>query len=173
MKCKLPSSNKTATSGLWVRRKFVPIQLTIHRENQFVNASAKLPFTTAKVIGVLPVVQVEQECSDTPVPPRLYYGLSDTLVDDDRFLQLSTGTEYTTTPPDATLSREIYSGLYWYYAHPATDTFPYLYEDDFMDRLTDPKIIEVLEEGQCSPVEYYLWSGPFIGYVLITHNEYT
>ncbi len=173
MKCIIDSGNKEDKKGVIVRRKFVPLKFTIHRENQFLNAAVKLPFTTAKVIGVLTTSNSQKPCSDTPILPRLYYGLSDTLVDDDRFLTITPGVEYAQSPPDARLSQDIYTGLYWYYAHPVTDDFPWLYQGELIDQLTDPQIISILPKGRCTPVEYYLWSDRFIGYLLITHQAYT
>ncbi len=174
MKCKIDSDNKKYANGLIVRRKFVPLKFTIHRENQFLNAEAKLPFTTNAVIGILTTSNSERKCSDDSRPSRLYYGVSTSRIENTSFLEINPGIVYLGVyPPDVKINQEVATDLWWYYAHPVTDSFPFLCADDFAERLRDPMIINVLQPGECSAEDYYLWSERFYGYVLITYNDYT
>ncbi|MBQ0733926.1 hypothetical protein [Aquimarina celericrescens] len=170
MKCKIHTHNKKEAKAVIVRRKFVPIRFKITRENQFVNAAAKLPFSSNAVIGMLTTNQVNY-CSDAPVPSRLYYGVSNAQITDTRFLNLNEGEVYTTKyPPDVRIRQTDNKNTWWYYAHPVTDQFPYLFEDDFVDQLKDPIKVNVQYPGQCDPVPYYLWSQRLIGFAWITYN---
>ncbi|GAA4273626.1 hypothetical protein U6A24_18350 [Aquimarina gracilis] len=174
MKCKIHMGNKRETKAVIVRRKFVPIQFKITRENQYVNAEAKLPFTSNAVIGMLTTNKVNA-CSDVPVPNRLYYGITDAQVTDTRFLKIKEGQEYTSVyPPDARIqSIGINTTWWWYYAHPVTDQFPYLFEADFVEQLNDPLKVDVQYPGQCDPIPYYLWSERLNGFAWITYTPET
>ncbi|WP_271785289.1 hypothetical protein [Aquimarina algiphila] len=169
MKCLIHLGNKQDANGLVIRRKFVPIKLTIHRENQFLNAEAKLPFATNAVIGILTTSNVQKKCSDVPGPSRLYYGVSPSKMEDTSFLELNPGTTYTTNyPRNVTIEEQ--AGGWWYYAHPVTDTFPFIVSGDIPATPRTPIIIDVLQSGQCTPEKYYLWSYPFYGYAFISFN---
>ncbi|GAA4277018.1 hypothetical protein [Aquimarina mytili] len=157
MKCRIQLGNKEDSKGVIVRRKFVPIQFKITRENQFVNASAKLPFTTNKVIGVLTTKQVNT-CNKAPFTSRYYTGITDNQIEDASFLESNPGEVYTGSyPPDITYG--IFSEFkWWYFAHPILDKRPTITLNGF-DLSIDPKIVSVSVEGHCDPQEYYLWSG--------------
>ena len=168
MKCLIKTDNNTSI----VRRKFVPIRFKIERENQFINASAKLPFSTAKVVGVLTTVNGKKPCSDDPLPPRYYFGFTDTEMTDDSFLQLQEGTLYDEDyPPDIFVEQQ--AGGWWYFAHPVLDRLPSYQDDQFLEPLRDAKELNILFPGQCEPEQYLLYSKPFTGSIWITFEEYT
>ncbi|WP_271785361.1 hypothetical protein [Aquimarina algiphila] len=170
MKCLIHSGNKEHTEGLIIRRKFVPLKFTIHRENQFLNAAAKLPFTTNAVIGILKTSNVQIKCSDVPGPSRLYYGVSPSKMEDTSFLELNPGTTYTTNyPRNVTIEEQ--TGGWWYYAHPVTDIFPFIASGDIPAEPRTPIVIDILQSGQCNSEKYYLWSYPFYGYAFISFNS--
>ncbi len=157
MKCKIETYNKQEDKGVIVHRKFVPIPLKITRENQFINASAKLPFTTAKVIGVLTTQKVDT-CDKTSFATRYFTGLTETQVQDASFLETNEGILYATPyPPEVAYG--IFSDFkWWYFAHPVLDKRPTILLNGF-DLSIEPKIISVKVEGYCDPQDYYLWSG--------------
>ncbi|MBL0685304.1 hypothetical protein [Aquimarina mytili] len=157
MKCKIETYNKEDGKSVIVRRKFVPIQFKITKENQFVNASAKLPFTTSKVIGVLTVKKVNT-CNKAPFAPRYYTGVTDNQIQDASFLETNPGEEYAQPyPPDLTF--DIFSDFkWWYFAHPILDRKPMITLNGFALGIA-PKTITINLEGYCDPQDYYLWSG--------------
>ncbi len=157
MKCKIQLSNKQGSKGVIVRRKFVPIQFKITRENQFVNAAAKLPFTTNKVIGLLTCSKAHA-CADQDVPSKYYAGISDSEITDTSFLGLNDGVFYAENfPPDVVLNPS--PNRWWYYVHPIVDRLPVIIENGFFIALEDPVTVAFKQEGQCNPGKYYLWSG--------------
>lgn len=173
MKCKIHTHNKKEAKAVIVHRKFVPIRFKITRENQFVNAAAKLPFTSNGVIGMLTTNKVNS-CSDAPVPSRVYYGVTNAQITDTRFLDLNQGEVYTSAyPPDVRIQQTNIEDIWWYYAHPVTDRFPYVFGDDYEDHLQNPTQLDVQYPGQCDPVPYYLWSDQIIGFTRITYNVET
>ncbi len=170
MKCNTDKYNKKDPQGVIVRRKFVPIKFSIHRENQFLNAGTKLPYTTAKVIGVLTTSTIHNKCNDLPLPPRYYYGISDSEMIDTRFLQTNRGSTFTSQyPPDGFFNGPT-GTHWWYYIHPILDRFPVLLDNGMYQSLTNPITLEIKQEGQCTPEHYYLWSGklPDTGFSLVT-----
>ncbi len=157
MKCKIDSDNKEHPEGLVVRRKFVPLKFTIQRENQFLNAEAKLPFTTNKIIGVLTCSKVNS-CTDEGIPTKYYTGITALEITDTRFLSLNDGVFYGENyPPDIVMNPS--GNRWWYYIHPILDRLPVLIENGFFTPLEDPVTVEFKQEGQCTPGKYYLWSG--------------
>ncbi|WP_378182028.1 hypothetical protein [Aquimarina sp. SS2-1] len=173
MKCIIKGKNNKSVNGtVIVRRKFVPIKLLIERENQFLNAGAKLPFTTSKVNALLVTSMVEKKCSDTPITPRYYFGITDSKMEDDRFLQLNNGIEYNSAyPPDIYEDQQITG--WWYFAHSATERLPFYQGDGFLEPLEDYKQLSLQFEGQCNPDLFFLWSGLYTGNAFITFEEYT
>ncbi|WP_103072269.1 hypothetical protein [Aquimarina sediminis] len=169
MKCQIDINNKKGDDTVIVRRKFVPIKFNIHRENQFLSAASKLPFTTSKVIGVLTTTNVKKQCSDTPFPTHRYYGVAASQMEDTSFLETNPGEVYTSMyPPDVIIEQQ--AGGWWYYAHPVTDIHPFIVSGDFPSEPRTPKLIDLKAEGQCNPEPYYLWSERFYGYAMITFN---
>ncbi|WP_299187639.1 hypothetical protein [uncultured Aquimarina sp.] len=173
MKCIIKrENNKKDNNGLIVRRKFVPIKFTIQRENQFLNAGAKLPFTAAKVNALLVTSKVEKKCSDSPITPRYYFGITDSKMEDERFLELNDGIEYNDSyPPDIYVEQQTEG--WWYFAHPATDKLPFYQGDGFLEPLEDYKELNLQFDGQCNPNLFFLWSGIHTGTTFITFEEYT
>lgn len=162
MKCILKENNKSGNDSVVIRRKFVPIQFNIERENQFVNASVKLPFSTAKVVGVLTTHKVTP-CKDTPFPNSYYFGVSSAEMRDTSFLENSTSNFYDTAyPPDTRIEGK--SGDWWYFVHPITDVSPYYLTASvgYIQLTDDPIIVEILHPGQCEPDLYQLWSKQLI-----------
>ncbi len=157
MKCKIDSDNKEHTEGLIVRRKFVPLKFTIHRENQFLNAEAKLPFTTNKIIGILTCSKVDS-CIEEPFTSRFYVGVTENQMEDTSFLETNKGKEFNGNyPPDVTF--DIFSDFkWWYFVHPIVDQLPTILLNGF-DLGIEPKTIAVKVDGYCDPQDYYLWSG--------------
>ncbi len=177
MKCKIQLNNKQGSNGVIVRRKFVPIQFKITRENQFVNATAKLPFTTNKVIGLLTTKRVNT-CTKEPFAPRFYVGVTNNRMEDSSFLETNPGIEFTENyPPDVVL--DIYSGFkWWYFVHPVLDRLPTILLNGF-DLGIDPKTIQIKVDGYCDPQDYYLWrgilplegTGVFISFTISSQNN--
>lgn len=171
MKCIVKEKNKGGNATI-VRRKFVPIKFTIQRENQFLNAGAKLPFATSKVQALLVTSKLENKCSDLPIIPRYYFGITDSKMEDNSFLQLSDGIEYNGIyPPDIFVEQQTEG--WWYFAHPATDRLPFYQGDGFLEPLEDYKELNLQFEGQCNPDLFFLWSGIHTGTTFITFEEYT
>lgn len=142
-----------------VKRRFVPITFTVNREDQFLNAAVKLPFTSNKVIGVLTCSKVNP-CKDTLQTPRYYFGITDEQMVDDRFLDDNNGIEYTTTyPPN--LNLDAVDDNYWYYAHPVEELFPLILYNGLFQDLGEPITIPIKKQGQCEAVPHYLWSSKF------------
>ena len=164
-------NNKSTKGTVIVRRKFVPIKFTIERGNQFLSAGAKLPFfTTSKVVGLLTSTEVDAKCNDQPLPPKYYYGITDTQMEDTSFLEDNAGIlleeDYA---PDIEMQGN--SSQWWYYVHPVRDRFPTMFASDFIALLDTPTRIDLLIPGQCNPEPYYLWSETFMGFAFITFNE--
>ncbi|KAA1244524.1 hypothetical protein [Aquimarina sp. RZ0] len=169
MKCIIHNENNKGGSATIVRRKFVPIKFTIERENQFLNAAAKLPFTTTKVNALLTTSEVQKPCNDTPLPTRYYYGSTPGKMEDTSFLETDTGTVYNTPYPPDGFSNGM-RGMWWYYVHPITDRFPVHLENGILETLAAPITVKIKQEGQCTADGYYLWSGilPVTGFSLVT-----
>lgn len=157
MKCVIHTGNKEQGGGVIVRRKFVPIQFKIERANQFINASAKLPFTSAKIVGVLTTSKVSS-CNKDPFPNMYYYGVTGTEMTNTRFLENTAGNTYDSDyPPDTFIEGN--PGDWWFFVHPVIDETPYyITESVGYQRLRDPILIEIKHQGQCTPDQYYLWS---------------
>lgn len=172
MKCKVDIENGVNDTGIIVKRRFIPIPMTIEREGQFMNASTKLPFTANKVIGILTTSKVDKPCIDTPPAKKLYYGVSDELITDASFVNLTPGVLYSQLyPPDVSIPHFLEG--YWYYAHPVSDGLPFVFGNDFEDYLYDPLTVPVLTEGHCNPEMYSLWSGSYMGGMDITYYPET
>ncbi len=159
MKCVIHSNNKNGSKELIVRRKFVPIKLIIKGENQFLNAGTKLPFSTAKVIGLLTTSKViGPPCIDEELPPKYYYGVSRFEITNTDFLNSNTGSFYEGQyPPDILIDTT--PNFWWYFIHRITDRFPVLIANGMFQELTAPALLEFKQEGQCTPNQYYLWKG--------------
>lgn len=174
MKCRIDQDNKERSQGLIVRRKFVPLKFSILRENQFLNAGTKLPFTSCKLIGMLIGAKVTDPCIDMPAPPRFYYGLSASKMTDTRFLDTHPGELFNDTyPPNIQIDQNTSGNEWWFYAAPETDIYPFLFTNEYEDSIGDPIRLEITEEGHCNPETYYLWSQPFYGYMSISFHEDT
>ncbi len=158
MKCFSRLYNKEGSNPVIVRRKFVPIRFQITRENQYVNATAKLPFTFNTLIGLLTTSKAEP-CNETSYPPTYYFGISDTEMVDDQFLNTDSGNTYDSPyPPDIRI--ESTEGKWWYFVHPLLDRNPYQLGPQGFRPLENPKQLEIHHQGQCLPEYYALWSRP-------------
>ncbi|OED38574.1 hypothetical protein AB832_04490 [Flavobacteriaceae bacterium (ex Bugula neritina AB1)] len=159
MKCVLHTNNKNNPKELIVRRKFVPIKLISIGENQFLNAGTKLPYTTAKVIGLLTTSKViGPPCIDEGLPPKYYYGVSRFEITTTDFLDSNIGNFYDGQyPPDILI--DTVPNFWWYFVHPITDRFPVLIANGMLQELTEPTTLEFKQEGQCTPDQYFLWQG--------------
>jgi len=158
MYCKVDHKEKEG-KHLIVKRRFIPLTFTVDSEKQFLNASAKLPFTANKVIGVLTCSNTSP-CNDTSQTPRYYFGITDEQMLDNRFLNDTNGIEYTTIyPPD--LSLDAVENKYWYYAHPVTDLSPSIIYNGAFNDIGVPIPITIKRQGQCEAEPHYLWSGKF------------
>ena len=170
MECKNDLDNKMQQSGVIVRRKFVPIKFSIHKENQFVSAGAKLPFTANRILGVLTTTTISP-CTDTAVPPRYYFGVSESRMMDASFMKTDPGKVYEESyPPDVLMNAN--PGKWYYYAHPVLDKFPTILTNVDFQEIQEPIPLQLSQQGQCSPDNYYLWSGalPLEGTLFITFN---
>ncbi|WP_062055995.1 hypothetical protein [Aquimarina longa] len=156
MKCKINSDNKKHPTGVIVRRKFVPLKFTIHRKNQFLNAGAKLPFTSSKVIGLLTTATVAP-CIATELPPKYYIGTAVYRIVDTRFIHHNPGVSYQGKDPPGTMIR-VNSGNWWYYAHPNTGRTPVILINGVVQHL-QPIPIHMQPEGYCIATPYTLWGG--------------
>lgn len=172
MKCIVHIGNKKGGSATVVRRKFVPIHINIERENQFVNASAKLPFFSSKVNALLVTSKINRKCNDNPIAPRYYFGITDTKMEDDRFLKLSDGIPYDSVyPPDIFVEEQTQG--WWYFAHPVTDRLPFYQGDGFLEPLENYQQLKIQFEDRCDTDAFYLWNGTHTGSTFITFEEYT
>ena len=170
MKCLINTADKQEQNRIIVRRKFVPIKFTVQREGQFLNAGAKLPFATSKVNGLLVTSKVEDPCVDEGLPPKYYYGTSDTRMTDTRFLSDNQGSFYDGEYPPDGVFQAPFTGQWWYYVHRILDRFPIYIDNGLFQRLVDPVTIAFKQPGQCTPDQYYLWSGrlPGDGIAIVT-----
>ena len=153
-----------------VRRRFIPLRITVEGLGQYVEKEVKLPFTVNRIVGLLSVVRADRPCREESPPPRLYYGTAASLADARQFFTLSEGESYAGFyPPSASIPYG-QSG-YWYYAHPDIGLNPYALADGIPEFLVDPERIEVLIPGYCNPVTYTLWFGAYRGGMQIMHSE--
>lgn len=158
MYCKVNQKEQEGERKI-VKRRFIPLTFTVDYEGQFLNAAAKLPFTSNKVIGVLTCSKVNP-CNDSPQIPRYYFGITDERMVDNRFLEDTNGIEYTTTYPPV-LNLQPVEDRYWYYVHPVGDLLPSVTYNDVLQNIGEPIPIAIKKQGQCEAEPHYLWSAKF------------
>ena len=67
--CAIHTACTTAT-GKVVKRRFVPIQISVNSAGRLLNFQKKMPFDTAKIVGMLTVVNSPFETLD-PLDPGI------------------------------------------------------------------------------------------------------